>query len=516
MNLLKLLAGVAFSLTVAACGGGGGSAGSVSGTSSGGATTSGTSTTGNAVATANGSLVLDVQNVAKVSSTKISSLEIVTAVVTLKDKAGIPVSGVIVTFSEAGSGLLTISPASKTALTNADGQASVEIRATTSTSIGATEVSASASIAAEAFTAKKALSISSAPSTGTVVAPQDQANAINFLDVNPADKSIVLAGSGGNGRSESATLRFRVVDKNNTPVKGVNVTFAAVPASDVTLNISTAVSDSDGVAISTVSSKNVATAVVVKATVDGKSIFTQSDQLLVTTGLAVPGGFDLSATRYVLNYNISGDSSDITVRIVDANGNPVADGVPVVFTTNYGAVATSSRGGCTTLNGVCTVAYTVQNPRPVDGTKATVTASTRVWSGTPVSGTLALTISDTFLGNVFSSASGGAALTSLPIPDGTCKTIYSAFIGTPAGMPLPAGTALTVTSLTSNFSATVKTGSPVLDKATSRTPFSLELDVASLCSTTGTTPATAKLELTLTSGTAVVKLPLDVTYKKAP
>jgi protocatechuate 3,4-dioxygenase beta subunit len=464
-------------------------------------------------------LVIDVQNVAKASSTKISALEIATAVVTLKDKAGAAVSGVVVTFSEAGPGLLTISPSSKTALTNSEGQASVEIRAATSTAIGATEIGASASISTESFTAKKAIEISAAPSSGTVVAAQDQANAINFLDVNPADKSIVLAGSGGNGRSESATLRFRVVDKNNTPVKGVNVTFAAIPAGDVTLNIGTAVSDSDGVAISTVSSKSVATAVVLKATVDGKSISTQSDQLLVTTGVAVQAGFDLSASKFNLNYNLSGDSSVITVRIVDSNGNPVADGVPVVFTTNFGAVASSTRGGCTTLNGACTVNYTVQNPRPADGTKATVTASTRIGSGTAVSGVVNLIISDTSLGNIYTANSGGTALTTLAIPDGVCKATVSGFVGTPAGFPLPAGTALSVTPLTSNFTASVKTGSPVLDSAVNRTPFSLELDASSaslvpLCATAGTTAATAQVELTLTTGATVVKLPISVTYKK--
>jgi hypothetical protein len=41
-------------------------------------------------------------------------------------------------------------------------------------------------------------------------------------------------------------LTFKVVDANNAPIKGVNVTFAVNPEDKVTLNIPTATSDLDG------------------------------------------------------------------------------------------------------------------------------------------------------------------------------------------------------------------------------------------------------------------------------
>jgi hypothetical protein len=523
MKFIQLIAMAVLTAGLAACGGGGGSPGSTTGATGNGTNNNGTSTTatGDTQATSAGTMTIEVLSGAGQPSTSISAVEIAQAKVTLKDSSGKAVKGAVVTFSESGVNLLSIAPASKTALTDDAGQASVEIRAASTAAVGATVVGASASVAGQAVSAQKAIAVTSAPSNGggTVIPPQDLANAINFLDVNPSDKSIVLAGAGGNGRSESATLRFRVVDKNNTPVKGVAVTFAVVPAGDVTLNISTAVSDAEGVVLTTVSSKNVATAVVVKATVDGKSISSQSDQLLVTTGVVTQAGFDLSATKYNLNYGITGDSSDITVRIVDINGNPVADGVPVVFTTNFGAVGTSSRGGCATTNGSCVVTYSVQDPRPLDGTRARVTASTQTGNGGAVSGSLDLTISNLAVVNLYSAATGGVVVNSFSAaPTNACKFTRSVFLGTTLGFPAPAGTTVAIKGITSDFAATVKTGSPVLDLETQRTPLSLEFDASSAslappCVSGGANTATAQVEIRLTAGSRVTILPLvNISY----
>ena len=367
------------------------------------------------------------------------------------------------------------------------------------------------------MTAQKAITLSSAPSSGPTVSPQVLANAINFLSVVPADQSIVLAGSGGGGRSESATLRFRVVDKNNTPVKGVAVTFAAVPAAAVTLNIPTASSDSDGVVTTTVSSKTLATALVVKATVDTKTISTQSDTLLVTTGVATAAGFDLSASKYNLNSQISGDSSTITVRVVDANGNPVADGVPVVFTSTHGAVGSSSRGGCTTSGGSCVVNFLVQNPRPADGVNARVTASTQVGTSATVSGFLDFVFSQPSLLELFSAATGGTQLAAFNWVAGGCKFTLSAFVGTPNGSPAPANTTVAVSSLTSNFIATVKSGGTILDQASRRTSISFEFDATTAgllppCNAAGGSIGAAIIEVTITAGTIVKVIQLPVNY----
>ena len=310
MSLSKNIVILIMTIALMACGGGGGSPGTTgSGIGSGQTpvTTAPTNTSGDSQANSAGSITIDVVNGAGVSSNSISAVEIAQATITLKDAKGAAVKGVVVTFAESVSNLLTVAPASKTALTDDLGRASVEIRAISSASTGATQIGASASISGQTVSAQKAIAISSAPATGTVVSPQELAAAINFLDVNPADKSIVIQGSGGSGRSESATLRFRVVDKNNTPVKGVVVNFEANPNTDVTLNIVSAMTDAEGVAVTTVSSKTIATSLVVKATVNGKTISSQSDQLLVTTGVGIQAGFEIGAQKYNLDGGLSGD-----------------------------------------------------------------------------------------------------------------------------------------------------------------------------------------------------------------
>ena len=518
MSFSKYLVGLAAVVALTACGGGGGNPGSTTGSTSSSNTGTGTGTI-TTPQTAKASMTLDVLSGAGVSTNSISAIEISKVSIVLKDAAGKPVPGTVVTFAEKGGSLLTIAPVSKTALTDPSGVASVEIRAASGTGVGATTVEASATVAALVVTAELSIAITSAPTGGPVVDPQSLANAMNFLDVNPADKSIVLAGSGGNGRSESATLRFRVVDKNNTPVKGATVTFDVIPANSVTLNIPSAASDAEGVVVTTVSSKSLATAAVVRATVtraNSSTITSQSDQLLVTTGSAVPQGFDLSASKYNLNWDLSGDLSKISVRIVDANGNPVADGVPVVFTADFGAVGSSARGGCVTVNGSCSVDYTVQDPRPADGQFSTVIVSTQVGDGTSISRSLQFRFADPRLLDVFQ-AGTGPTLATFAFTGSCQKQIFSAFAGTLAGFPAPAGTTVDVVAVTSAFTAALKLGSPILDRVGGRSLLDIELDVSPItgpnaCVATGGNTKTAEFIVKFTAGVTNVTRRILVSY----
>lgn len=520
MTCKKILLGILMAATLASCGGGGGSpavpSGSGSGSGNGGTTTPPTTET---PVVAQSTLTLDVLSGSGTSTTSISSAEIAQVKAVLKDAKGAVVKGAIVTFSETGAGLLTFSPAAKTALTDDAGTAVVEVRATSTSSTGATMLTATADVAGTATTGQKAIAISSAPSTG-VVDPQTLANAVNFLDVNPADRSIVIAGSGGNGRSESATLRFRVVDKNNSPVKGAAVTFSVTPANDVVLNIVTASSDSDGVVVTTVSSKSVATVVIVQASVVGKSITSQSDQLTVTTGLATQAGFDMSASKYNMNSRKTGDTSKVSVRIVDSNGNPVADGVPVVFTADYGAVGSSSRGGCVTAGGGCDVDYLVQDPRPADGTLATVTASTRLGNGATISKNLRFVMSDLLVLDLFNLPGlSGTEVTTWPISSCAPATL-SVYAGTPKAFPAPANTVVTLVPITAGLTATMTNGSPILDQLAAtpaRTPIDFSVDVSAItgpgaCNAAGAARGSVLLDVQFTNDGISRTRRLTVTY----
>jgi protocatechuate 3,4-dioxygenase beta subunit len=310
-------------------------------------------------------------------------------------------------------------------------------------------------------------------SAATAVDPQTLVSAINFSSASPADKSIVIAGAGGNGRSEVALLTFTVVDAGGSPVAGAQVDFDVVPAGSVTLRTASAKSNASGQVVATVNSKADPVTVTVNATVHGKSISTASDTLTVTTGTATQLGFDLSASKFNMDTDLSGDASTLTVRVADKSGNPVADGLAIVAQTNYGAVGSSARGGCTTRNGSCTVDFTVQNPRPVDGVPATVVFSTQTGQGTLISDTLQLSMTSAGWLNLYDAGTNTprtAPINLVLVDAASCKFGGVGFLlGTPAGYPAPAGTTVSARSRNGLATPTVVAGSPTLDRGFSRT-----------------------------------------------
>jgi hypothetical protein len=209
------------------------------------------------------------------------------------------------------------------------------------------------------------------------------ASSVQFVEAIPTDKSIVIRGQGGNNRTETATLRFRVFDVFNQPLAGKKVNFSVVPSGAVTLNKLTDSTDQNGEVITTVNSLDTPTTFRVQAvlpetaTAGRADISTTSDSIVVTTGLPVQRAFTLGVTQgnvdgWSYNSGTTTPAATVTVLLADAFGNPVADGTPIVFQTNLGAIGSSSSGGCTTVNGGCSVPFRTQNPRvAVPGTPAT-------------------------------------------------------------------------------------------------------------------------------------------------
>lgn len=505
MNFIKCVAALGLSLALVACGGGGGSPGtSLPGTVAANDTANVTSPTGSTQETAVGSVTLDLVNGAGVSTNSISAVEIAQVKVIVKDTAGALVSGTVVTFSETGPGLLKFAPMAQTAMTNSAGLAVMEVRAADQTKTGATSVSVTASVSGQTITAVKTLEITNAPASGGVVDPQTLASSINFLSTDPADKSIVLAGAGGNGRAETGILTFRVVDKNNTPVKGVLVDFVVNPSTDVTLNISQSTTGADGVVVTSVSSKNIVTSVVVQATVHGKAITTQSDQLKVTTGLGVQAGFEILPLLYNLDGALSGDSTDITARLVDVNSNPVADGVPVVFVATGGKIGTSSAGGCNTVNGACTVKFEVQEPRPADGI-VTISGSAKVGTATTLLRQINVHMSAAPIG-VYEPAAGiPAAPLNSPTPFAltSCgKLSKSYMVANSLGYSSPSGTTLSVKGNAATGLGASLDGGPVVTDVANFGPtfFNVLIDPSAAnnpaCNVNGIDSAAASFEVT--------------------
>ena len=209
------------------------------------------------------------------------------------------------------------------------------------------------------------------------------AASVQFVEAVPNDKSIVIRGQGGNNRTETATLRFRVFDVFNRPLTGKQVQFSILPAGAVDLNKETDITDQNGEVITTVNSRTTPASFRVQALLPGTAtasrpdILTTSDSIVVTTGLPVQRAFTLGVSQgnvdgWDFNSGTTTPAATVTVLLADTFGNPVADGTPIVFQTNLGAIGTSNSGGCTTVNGGCSVPFRTQNPRvATPGTPAT-------------------------------------------------------------------------------------------------------------------------------------------------
>ena len=191
---------------------------------------------------------------------------------------------------------------------------------------------------------------------------------IQFVSVitNPVTTppTITLKGTGGTGRSETARVTFRVVDSAGNPIGNVLVNFSLnTSVGGLSLSSASATSDpATGNVVTNVLSGTVATAVRVTATAGALS--TQSDQLVISTGIPAQDAFSLSVSTFnIEGADIDGVTTTLTARLADHFHNPVPDGTAVSFTSEGGSVLPS----CITVGGVCSTVLTSQALRPTNG-----------------------------------------------------------------------------------------------------------------------------------------------------
>ncbi len=241
-----------------------------------------------------------------------------------------------------------------------------------------------------------------------LTAASPSATSIEVGEIVPASSSIVIQGAGGNGRSETALVRFKVLDKSGLPVSNQTVSFATISTKAVRLSHTGGTTDINGEVTANLISGTEPTAVRVVATL-ANGLSTVSDTITVTTGLPIQAAFSLSATEFsVEGFEYDDVTTDIKLLLADQHGNPVADGVPVVFQTDSGAIGTADRGGCTTVNGRCTVPWRSQNPRFGNDASApqkragvaTIQVSTLTASNVPLTGQISVFISGSHATNI--------------------------------------------------------------------------------------------------------------------
>lgn len=249
------------------------------------------------------------------------------------------------------------------------GASSMDASVTTVNGVASSTYLAQGCVGSDTITASASIGGTTYSATGSLTVQAGSVGSIEFVSATPT--SITLQGTGGAGRSETSVVLFRVVDVQGDPVQGQVVAFALnTTVGGITLDPSSATSGNNGLVQTTVQAGTIATSVRVTASAtSGSNTFeSQSDQLVITTGIPDDDSMDIVAV--VLNpegWNFSGTQVVITARLADRFNNPVPDGTAITFTTEGGSIDSF----CTTVGGACVVTWTSQDPRPCGETLGT-------------------------------------------------------------------------------------------------------------------------------------------------
>ena len=294
-------------------------------------------------------------------------------------------------------------------------------------------------------------------STQIQISPPNAAS-IQLASITPADQSIVIKGAGGSGRTETASIKFTVIDQFGNPLPNQPVSFTTISTKTVVLNKASDVSDSNGNVTTTVNSGTEPTALRVQASLPN-GITSISDTITVTTGLPTQASFSLSPVSYnIEGFTYDNTQTSVNVLLADQFGNPVADNTPVVFQTDSGAIGSAGRGGCTTINGGCSVTFRSQNPRYASDANApqkraglaTISVSSLNASNVALTGQTAIFLSGSYATTITQIMSDG---TTVPVNGNVSMTnsgcspmILKLRISDARLNPMPSGTTLSASS----------------------------------------------------------------------
>jgi hypothetical protein len=198
------------------------------------------------------------------------------------------------------------------------------------------------------------------------------AGSISYVSAVPT--TIGLKGMGGLGVQETSKVTFKVVDTSGAPKPNQAVNFTLnTTVGGLSLSASTGSTGPDGTVSTIVQAGTVATPIRVTAStnivVNGKTttVSTQSDQLVISTGIPAQNGMSLAVVRRNIEaFGIDGVEDIFTVFLADHFGNPVPDGTAINFTAQVGQIQPS----CTTVNGRCAATWTSSGNRTPDGRAA--------------------------------------------------------------------------------------------------------------------------------------------------
>ena len=313
MRVAQLTLAAALAVLVSACGGGGGDAA--------GTPVVGSGSTGGGTTTVAAKMTL------ALSSTTVTAASPATVTATVKTPAGSPIPGQVVTFTTAGS-LGSFSPSS--ALTDANGVASVIVKPASSTTAGADTITASTTVDSQVITA----------STGFQLTATDVT-----ISSFSADVSTLSAGG-------QTTLTVALTGTSSSSPVNVNLSSACATNSRATLT-PTSVTTSTGKATFTLRDTNCGsyqTNDTLVATVSGSTA--SSTLTLPVSSPKVSSISFVSSSPQIIYLKGTGntESSDVTFRVKDETNNGVPNQTVLLETT--------TQAGGLTLDGVSAVGST--------------------------------------------------------------------------------------------------------------------------------------------------------------
>jgi hypothetical protein len=202
--------------------------------------------------------------------------------------------------------------------------------------------------------------------TGTVDVAQAEIGAITYVG---ADTNLISIATIGNAvLPKLATVTFKVLDKSNNPVANQEVDFALTNSSGgIELALDQTVTDENGEVSAVVLAGTTHAITSVRATTlstdNSVSIFTTSQQISVTTGIADQDSFSIALDKFsTWGWKHFGDGTEINVTAFanDHFQNPVPDGTIVNFIADAGSIESS----CVTVGGSCSVVWISAAPLP--------------------------------------------------------------------------------------------------------------------------------------------------------
>ena len=271
------------------------------------------------------SVALALQNESGEADNNLSSSNALTAVATVTNSLGEPQADLLLTFSLSNDELATFSNDTATALTNAEGVATIGM------SVGS--ASGDGEVTATLPTGETDSTTFS--SEGSTTVSEDPASLELFAD------SIQLASSG----SDEVELIALVKNEQSVLMEGVEVSFSAATGDGVELQLTQPVTLADGTARAILTSQNDKSNRTITIAAGAGSL-TRSVDITIRGTEVIIGG----ASSVILN-----DTVDYTIRLQDSDGQPI-DNKDVVLSATNGTLSSTTVN--TGADGQATVSYT--------------------------------------------------------------------------------------------------------------------------------------------------------------